>query len=486
MPADSEIVQGAGHLLFGVQKAGLERLFPVGWLETAPARHPARVRWELCRRMIAQNGSIRLPEQLPDLPLIGRIILDAYLLSQVAGNDWVGTLTNLGDEAVQAKIRTRVLDPGQFEDVMVELTLAGWYLRGKHNAQPLELPRLPDIRVDSSALDLPLFVECKRLWSLARNRLVAEVRDANRQLRNAPVLHYGVAHFDASGALGAVEAPPERDPEALAEVSRVLRSTLGGSNNKSVQTLVVSWDTYHIASDEAGPIMLFFARAARRFNHAPTEGHRGLPDKAPVFNGFTVVLVFGTASESGKGEEAKISDAFREQFGTPLGISDAQFAHIARHPDQRQLIGRVDQKDIILYTHVFTRGREWLSVLVGALSSGSECELLWAVPVPPRVQCSLDGALPLDTLEGLANQYGCLFSIGDHRAHYVFGKRIPIGLSDPSVVMYDIEAPSGAVVVPILIAAFESTPESVVDCGVAFALNMSEIFSDIPVAWKAA
>jgi hypothetical protein len=41
-----EAIQGVGHLLYSVQKEAIERLFPPGWLTSAPATHPARIRWE--------------------------------------------------------------------------------------------------------------------------------------------------------------------------------------------------------------------------------------------------------------------------------------------------------------------------------------------------------------------------------------------------------------------------------------------------------
>lgn len=289
---EAELIHDAGHLLFQVQKEAIERLFPKGWLAaSASAEHPAALRWELCRQMIAQNGTIRLPHQEHQLPVLGRVVLDAFLLSQIGGNDWLGSLNEFGDERVQSKLKSRIRNPEQFEDLMLELAVAGWYLSKGLSVQPSEEPGFPDLRISTVGADVPLHAECKRLSSITRNRLITEVRDANRQLRHPAEPHCGIALFDLSGALGLVKAPPWYVPPEVEEAQSIVAAALRGAKNRAVGAVFLTWDTCHEIIEQSGLVLLFFSRAKRVVHHELVEGLRPIPQGITLFDGTTVILI---------------------------------------------------------------------------------------------------------------------------------------------------------------------------------------------------
>ena len=147
---------------FRRQKILLEDLFPESWfLKTKKKRHPAYIRWDLCRRMINQNGIIKFPEQKDELAEIGRIVLDSYIISLITRGDvqrlsW-GSLSLYGDKLVQTKIRSRITDPEQFEDIMVELYTGAWHISKRHTVTPIENKRLPDFKVEFSNITYPIY-----------------------------------------------------------------------------------------------------------------------------------------------------------------------------------------------------------------------------------------------------------------------------------------------------------------------------------------
>jgi len=148
---------------FQRQKKLLEKLFSPDWfLEAKQKNNPAYLRWALCKKIIEQEGIIQFPEQNERLHEIGRIVLDSYILVALTEGDIqqlkLGSLDLYGDETVQKKIRSRITDPEQFEDLMVELYVAAWHKTKSHAIDPIEKEGYPDLKVEIPNINIPVFI----------------------------------------------------------------------------------------------------------------------------------------------------------------------------------------------------------------------------------------------------------------------------------------------------------------------------------------
>lgn len=72
-----------GIEFFTFCKSTFEQFYPKDWfLNPTDTNHKAYIEWDLVQKIISQSGMIRFPEQQADLPLIGKIVLDMFVLSK--------------------------------------------------------------------------------------------------------------------------------------------------------------------------------------------------------------------------------------------------------------------------------------------------------------------------------------------------------------------------------------------------------------------
>jgi hypothetical protein len=69
---------------------------------------------------------------------------------------------DFADENVRKKILSRVDDPEQFEDLMVELHIGAWHQLEKHSVEYREKTGFPDFNIGMKGVEIPALVECKR------------------------------------------------------------------------------------------------------------------------------------------------------------------------------------------------------------------------------------------------------------------------------------------------------------------------------------
>jgi len=142
--------------------------------------HPAYLRWALCKKIIEQEGIIQFSEQKERLHEVGRIILDSCILVTLTEGNLqqlkLGSLDLYGDEAVQKKIRSRITNPEQFEDLMVELYVGAWHRTKNHTVEPIEKEGYPDLRIEIPNINIPVFTECKHLRTGSKNNLQTQLR----------------------------------------------------------------------------------------------------------------------------------------------------------------------------------------------------------------------------------------------------------------------------------------------------------------------
>lgn len=268
---------------FALQKNILERLFPRGWfLDAHNRRHPAFRRWDLCRAVLDQGGVIRFPEHATDLPLIGRMLLDSIVFVALTegnvGQLRLGSLDVYGDDAVAQKLRSRIIDPGQFENLMVELAFGAWHKDQGHVVTPFEVDGWPDLRIDLPARD-PLLVECKLLRSGSRNRIAKEVVTANRQIKAPGLNAYGIAVLDATAPVVA--------GQPLGELQQSVEAALTGSKNRSVRAAILLWDSYQQFGAPPEDTSVFFMRNHQLVQHRGCEEVKAAPPSTALFQGYT-------------------------------------------------------------------------------------------------------------------------------------------------------------------------------------------------------
>jgi len=276
--------------LLQYHKRLIEGLFPKNWFfKTKKRNHPAYIRWDLCNRMIKQNGVVKFPEQRDELTQIGSIMLDSYILSQITGGD-IKDLSlrplSYGDKAFQEKILSRVTDENQFEDIMVELYIGAWHLSNGHKVTPVEEEGLPDLRIEFPNVTYPAFIECKHLRTRTKRRVIDLVRKANNQIKKINGQCYGIMIVDATLPVAAGIVKDDRLPAQIQEISKVIRSALSGEKNRSIGTTLVVWDDNTILGQPPEKTLVTLRRRHIRINH--NRPNTVVPRTLPLFNGFNV------------------------------------------------------------------------------------------------------------------------------------------------------------------------------------------------------
>lgn len=276
---------------FQYQKKLLELIFPKNWFEkTRKINHPAYLRWKLCKRLIDQKGIIKFPQPKNEFLEIARVSLDSAILSKITGSDMkklnLGAL-NYGDETIQEKIRSRVVDENQFGDIMVELSTGAWYISQGHNVTPLEKEGFPDLRVEFKNSSIPAFIECKHLRTKTERRLIDIVRKANSQIKKVEESCYGVLLVDASLPVSADTVTNDELPKKVKNYESLLRKTLCGNKNKSVGSVILPWDDSMLFGKPPKKQTLFALR--RRFIRVDhTNPLTSVPKRFPLFDGYMI------------------------------------------------------------------------------------------------------------------------------------------------------------------------------------------------------
>jgi hypothetical protein len=277
------------------QKELLEWLFQgKGWfLEKRNEGHPAYLDWKLCDQMVGWRG--RKPDSLKseDLRFAARISLNTHYLIRLSGGD-LGVLTpgvfeSFGDENVQKKIRSRVLDPSSYEDLLVELYTASWHKGVKdHTASLLEKTGYPDVRVSINSLDFPIFIECKRVKVSSVNQIQSDIKDASRQLatasQGADSNAYGAVLLDFSSFVGLRRQEDDSHPPVVVDVMQKVRQAIRGDKNTHVKSAIVVWDDYGLVGKEPEQVLVF-RRRAEVIHHDHTRHPLGLEK---LFDGYAV------------------------------------------------------------------------------------------------------------------------------------------------------------------------------------------------------
>ncbi len=66
-----------------------------------------------------------------------------------------------GDEVVKTNIISRISDPLQFRDIMIELYIGSWHILEGHKLTLMEKKGYPDFKVEIDGYELPII--CARV-----------------------------------------------------------------------------------------------------------------------------------------------------------------------------------------------------------------------------------------------------------------------------------------------------------------------------------
>jgi hypothetical protein len=223
-------------------------------------------------------------------------MLDSFALAQVSRGSTatftLGKFEGFGNDAVQAKIRSRVPDPELFEDLMVEFVMAAWHETKGHKCLPLEEEGWPDLRIDFESFPLPLFVECKRLHVISEKNLSRVINKASNQLSAAPPESFGVVILDVSAAVGLLPLSEGTPPHPVQRVIGDVKKALSGPKNRSVDRAIVVWDDYLYSrlpgANDAAALRRLFVNV----EHELIDHVRPIPPPVATFEGYTGLVSF--------------------------------------------------------------------------------------------------------------------------------------------------------------------------------------------------
>jgi len=423
---------------FQRQKEILERLFSPDWfLETKQKNHSAYLRWALCKKIIEQEGMIQFPEQKERLHEIGRIVLDSYILVALTeGNPQqlkLGSLDLYGNEVVQKKIRSRITNPRQFEDLMVELYVGAWHKTKNHTIEPIEKEGYPDLKIEIPCISIPVFIECKHLWTSSKNRLQEVIKKANKQIKKAAeeikIPSYGTVILDVS--IPAVAGRVDNDNlfDKLQEMIDVVQSAISGGKNRSVGAAIVVWDDYMIIGNPPNSTLVAFRRRYKRILHKNPIS--AIPRNLPLFEGYTTTYWLRWTPREQPMKEYVFSDLFKEECQNKFHISQADAIEAIQRCDKIESVVFNGQKELMLFLRRITSEREFYMIICAERRAQSLI-IYWAFKIFTDLCQEIRLLSPIQLLARFADAYGLPVTIGDLTSKFIFAHRILVSSPDPT------------------------------------------------------
>jgi len=418
---------------FQRQKEILEKLFSLEWfLETKQKNHPAYLRWTLCKKIIEQEG-IQFPEQKERLHEIGRILLDSYILVALTEGNLqqlkLGSLNLYGDEVTQKKIRSRITNPEQFEDLIVELYVAAWHKTKNHTIEPIEKEGYPDLNIEIPNVTIPVFIECKHLWTSSKNRLQGAIKKANKQIKKAAeeikIPSYGAVILDVSFPVVARQVENDNLSDELQEMIEVVQSALSGEKNLSVGAAIVVWDDYMISGNPPNSTLVAFRRRYKRVLHKNVA----IPENLPLFEGYTTTYWLHWAPRKQPIKEYVFSNLFKEECQDKFHISQTDVIEAIQKCDKTESVIFNGQKEIIFFLRHPPSEREFYMIICAERRTQSLI-IYWAFKISTDLCQEIHLLSPIQFLARFADTYGLSVTIGDLTSKFIFAHRILVSSPD--------------------------------------------------------
>lgn len=233
---------------FLAQKQILEEFFSSEELMRLDPKHPALLRWDLCNKLLKQNGIVKWPEDKNDLSEIASMMLDNSFWSQITSGNVqdlsLGDFANYGDEIVRKKLLSEIIDEEKFFDVMTEISYAAWHLSKNHNISAYEKDGYPDFEVELDGLTLPIAAECKCVRPNKKNRRLKDlIKKAGKQIKKLGKDCYGLTVIDISSKIPEQDQIKDSLPPEVEVIKGIIEQSIT-SRNTAVSGVLLVWNDY--------------------------------------------------------------------------------------------------------------------------------------------------------------------------------------------------------------------------------------------------
>jgi hypothetical protein len=411
------------------------------------------------------------------------MLLDSTTFVTISGGDpgnlRIGNLSGYGDDAVQRKIRSRLPDPRQFDALMLEISTAAWHQSQGHHIKPLEDEGLPDLRVAIQGIDLPLYVECKRLTTSSEAGIQKRIRYANRQIKAVGDPCYGVVILDVSGAVGAITNLSDEIPKAVRTILHYVDGALTGPKNRSVSRVIVTWDDMGIMGQPPERTSVFLRRNIKHLNHDPVDGVLSLPGEIELFQGQTVFYAL-VWDESVAGVTHLIFSDLMKECQQCFGFSQDELIDTFNRRDKLEPV-RIDEKtDVLLFARRITWQEERAYILACAKREDAALNLQFAFTLPPKIYSLVDLLTPIEMLATFADHYGLPVAIGNHVARFIYRRRFLIPAESEGAPLVGINNPQKhSFIQSMMLKVARDDAQISVDCALVFAIDKTLLLADL-------
>lgn len=465
---------------FQRQKEILENLFSPEWfLKAKQKNHPAYLRWDLCKKIIEQEGTIQFQEQEKRLHEIGRIVLDSYILVALTEGDIqqlkFGSLDLCGDEEVQKKIRSRITNSKQFEDLMVELYVGAWHKTKKHAIELIEKEGYPDLKIEIPNINIPIFIECKHLWTGSNNNLQDAIKKANKQIKRAskeigfPSYAYGAVILDVSVPAAAGQVENDNFSDKLQGIVDVVQSALSGEKNRALRTAVVVWDDYMIMGNPSNSTLVAFRRRYKSVLHK----EMAIPENLPLFEGYTTTYWLHWVPREQSIKEYIFSDLFKKECQDKFHISQTNIIESVQKSDKTESVIFNGQKELIFFLRRILSKREFY-MLVCAERRDRSLIIYWAFKIFTNLCKEIHLLSPIQLLARFADSYGLPATIEDLTSKFIFAHRFEVSSSDPTCLISIHNPENHSFMNCSLLKVFQKDGTSfIADCALVFCIDIT-------------
>jgi len=277
-------------LFFEAHKKILEDLFGQQWFfrnGEKKLKHPAYSSWNLCLKLIGQDGIVKWPEDVQALPDIAKVILDNYFILQCSGGDIstlrLGSFANYGSQSVRRRLNSVIRTEDGFRSVMTELSYSAWHISKGYKVTAYEEEGYPDFQVLPEDGTLPLVTDCKHIQKDSSDRRFAKViNKANNQVKKLGIKCYGIAVIDITEKVTNPNAFSDEIPQSVLHIAEVVSNAIQ-KGNSSISAVLLLWDDYVVHGEPStSPTSLFAYRRRSQILKHRDPVHK-LPEEFQLF-----------------------------------------------------------------------------------------------------------------------------------------------------------------------------------------------------------
>lgn len=460
----------------------LEVLFPEGWFqEPAHRDHPAYRRWDLCSRLLKQAGKLRYPEQSDELAELGHVSLDVLPFIELSGGNLqelhANPLETIGDSSVVNKIRSRVTNPTQYDDIMVELYVAAWHKTKGHTVELTETRGHPDMRIFNSP-NKPLLIECKNLRTSSLERYQKVLTKANIQLtRGLQDIRNGHAALivDISAIVGIHSVETDDLPEKVNSLIGFTRRMLPRPRFRTIEAVTLVWDDLMLKGTPPDDTLVTYRRRQETVSNPQLQNVSA--DRPPIFEGFTVAYWLRWSPNLVGKSRIGFSELFISEFEGKLKMPRTEVVDALLSSDESEDLVRDERRTVTLYLR---KARSNLPcLLICAERVGETLVVQWAFRLPESVTKTTDYVSPSQLAERFANAYGLAFTIGTRTAKCLTFRAVSVSDTDPTRLV-QVHNPDNHTFTMILAVNLTGTPPNAIAyCTLAFCIDITKYTHEI-------